>query len=118
MSITLSGRQIHAADRIGGIELMLPWPTDLRHPDDLDADEDRPATPREYAAAMALVAAACEDHDLVPCRVSAARCARHDGDPPSYWLAVVIIGRRWVHATDAPEARTIWYRAHRLPACP
>jgi hypothetical protein len=106
----LSRRQIKEADRVGGIELMLPWPASLPPPpaDDLGVDEERPARPTEHLAAMQIVAADCERHGLVPVRVSVARTARIEGTPPEYYLAVIIIGRRWVHARTSRQAKTMW----------
>lgn len=104
----LSRRQIKEADRVGGIELMLPWPAGLRPPTDLGDDEERPATPREHAAAIATVADDCERNGLVPVRVAAVRTQPRKGRPMRYYLAVIIIGRRWVHARGAPLPRTMW----------
>ena len=43
----LSGKQIKNADRVGGIELMIPWPEGLPEPRGLNEDEERPATQSE-----------------------------------------------------------------------
>jgi len=105
----LSHTQIKEADRVGGIELMIPWPAGLPCPDDLRTGETRGACPTEHLAAMQMLAAECEAHDLTPVRVSVAvdhaPRSRRDAEP---FLAVVIIGRRWVHARTSRQPKIMW----------
>lgn len=53
MSITLSRRQIGDADRVGGIELMILWPSSLGpepREDNVRLDHEREATREEAGA--------------------------------------------------------------------
>lgn len=121
--ITLSGKHRKAMDRLGGAELILPWPPGL--PDGtrgakLIEDEERDATPAEHAAAEQIVGAACRAEGLVPVRVSAAMLRRpetshsgagyvpHSGQVELH-LVVLIIGRRWVNASTRRQPPQFWY---------
>lgn len=110
--ITLSRRQAKEADRVGGIELMLPWPPGLPRPRGLAEDEEREAGPREKAAAEAMLRAACEAAGLVPVHVRVAVVRRPHGVPDpgtvAPHLAVTIIGRRWVHASTRRQPLVMW----------
>ncbi|MBF0391654.1 MAG: hypothetical protein HQL38_03130 [Alphaproteobacteria bacterium] len=112
--IVLSGKQIHAADRIGGGELLIPWPAHLPAPR-LSEDEERDAT----AAEEEWVRAQLGDlmvHDLVCVRVQAVVIRRpSDVDLPNKvlpHLSAIIIGRRWVHARTKEHPRMMWARPH------
>lgn len=99
--VILSRRQIKAADRVGGINLLLPWPAGLPAGRPVAPDHEREATP-------------AEQHGLVPVHVRAANVCR----PPDWpggrgyemRLAVTIIGRRWVHATGDHDPPDMWVR--------
>lgn len=112
MTIELSRRQIKTADRVGGVELMMPWPDHLPRPD-LPPEHERDPTPDEREWAQAQVIESCRAHDLVPVRVSVS-CLHWPLDqrrPMVYQpvIGVVIIGRRWVHAErNVPEPRVMW----------
>jgi hypothetical protein len=114
-TLTLSKRQAKEADRVGGIELMIPWPPALGpEPIDLLDDEERDATPREKAMAEAMIRASCAAHGLVPVRTQVARVRRPDhqgmqwrGEVRTH-LAVIIIGARWVHAKGQPESKAMF----------
>lgn len=112
--IQLSRRQIKTADRVGGIELLIPWPPDLPAPGDIDDDSERDATAAERAWIETHVQPECQRHDLVAVRAFAARLLtpRDFGGGQQYRLGVVIIGRRWVRATGAPDPLTMWYQPH------
>ncbi len=114
MALTLSRRQVKEADRVGGIELMLPWPASLGPaPTTLAHDEEREATAQERRTAEAMVGASCAAHDLVPVHVRVA-CVQA---PPDWgadwrvWLAVTIIGRRWVGARTTSQGRQMFMRS-------
>lgn len=116
--IELSKRQIKEADRVGGIELMLPYPVGgplpWPPPDAPAEDEERDALPEEREYAQSLVRPACREAGLVPVRVNLAyvrppRLAGGGERPYGYYLGVVIIGRRWVHARGAPRPKTMWH---------
>ena len=109
--IKLSRRQIGDADRVGGIELMIPWPASLGpepeeepvlalrpneyHPGPrcscrdclqplpapVRLDHEREASRAERASAEALVRPACEAAGLVPVHVRVTRL-RRPGDLP------------------------------------
>jgi hypothetical protein len=113
--VTLTRRQVKAADRVGGIELMLPWPAALPAPSGLSDDYERDASPAERAWAETHVQPEAQRHGLVLVRVAAARVRpprlwRPDGGNARYLpaLACIIIGRRWVHATGHPSPITMW----------
>src|SRR5581483_9506204 len=99
--IRLSNRQRKAMDRVGGANLVLDWPAGLPHGASVKPDHEREATPAEKAAAEALVKPACEAAGLVPVHVRVVNVRRHhsESEPYAQRLAVLIIGRRWVHAT-------------------
>jgi hypothetical protein len=112
MSITFSRRQVGDADRVGGIELMIPWPSSLGPEpgeDYVRLDHEREANATEKTAAEALVKPACEASGLVPVHVRVTRLRRpgdlHAGGEARVHLAVTIIGRRWVHARGARRGR-------------
>lgn len=110
--ITFSRRQVKAMDRVGGAVIMLPWPADLPPGKPLAPDHERDATAAEKAAAEAIVRPACEAAGLVPVRVRVVSAERPSdypaGDQYRQHLAVLIIGRRWVHATGRPPDLDLW----------
>ena len=113
--ITLSHRQIKAADRVGGIELMILWPAELGPEPVMEPDTQDDASDAERACAESLVRDACARSGLVPVRVRIACVRRPKGPPPrpredeyAAHLAVIIIGRRWVHAHGRPQSRITW----------
>lgn len=115
MPLTLSRRQIGDADRVGGIELMILWPSSLGPEpgeDNIRLDHEREAGLRERATADALVEHACEDAGLVPVHVRVTRLRRPKdlpaGGEARVHLAVTIIGRRWVHARGARRGRVAY----------
>lgn len=101
--IRLSKRHIKAMDRVGGANLILDWPADLPPGKPLERDWEREATAAEKIAAEAIVKPACEAAGLVPVHVRVVNVPRPMGYPRAgeyeQHLAVLIIGRRWVHAT-------------------
>jgi hypothetical protein len=106
-TIQLSRRQAKEADRVGGIELLLPWPSGLpvRR---LGDDERVEANVAEIAAAHRLVDAACDAAGLVPVHVRVWRTFEARGKRQQTWLAVTIIGRRWVHARTSRQPRVMY----------
>jgi hypothetical protein len=118
MTITLSKRQIKAADRMGGAELLLPWPPELGDPGRLADDSERPATDAERAWVMQHVQPACLAAGLVAGRTMVARVhgplpyRTTEGPQWQTRLAVLIIGQRWVGAGGQgfnPIRRPLWY---------
>lgn len=115
MSITLSRRQVGDADRVGGIELLILWPSSLGPEpgeDYIKLGYEREATAAEKRTAEDMVRAACTEHGLVPVHVRVTRL-RRPGDLPAggeerVHLAVTIIGRRWVHARGARRGRVAY----------
>jgi hypothetical protein len=116
MTISLSGRQIKSMDRVGGADLIMPWPANLPRGPKLALDEERDATAAEHAVAERMVGEACRAADLVPVRTMVAMLRR-----PTYadfpragaieqHLIVRIIGHRWVHAGGRPESGECWVR--------
>lgn len=103
-------------DRVGGAELILPWPPGL--PLGPAVSNVRDATAAEHAAAEQIVGPACAAAGLVPIRSYA---ARPDAPPPliagrqgrgterAQRLIVLIIGRRWVHAGGSPQPGVCWF---------
>lgn len=112
--ITLSHRQRKEADRVGGIELIVPYPAGTT-PHELDEDEECDASPDEAAAAHQAVGGDLGD-ELVPVRVRVVRL-RQQGDAPvdqrpvRHYLSVTIIGRRWVHARTKRAPKVMWSQA-------
>ena len=105
--ITLSVRQTKAMDRVGGAELILPWPPGL--PPGPSVTDTRDATPAEHRAAEEIIGAACRAADPVPIRSTVAKITPdqiHLRDrnwrpsPSGQYLIVLIIGRRWEHASS------------------
>lgn len=107
----LSARQRKSADRVGGIELILPYPEDLPPPA-LGINEECDATPAERQAAVSMLGD-ISGLDLIPVRVQVARL-RQAGSAPiaarpvRHWLSVIIIGRRWVHASTLQRPIVMW----------
>lgn len=113
VSVTLSRRQVKNADRVGGIELLLPWPPALGAPPaHLARDEEREATEAERTWATEHVAATCSANKLMPVHVRVACVRRPPGldGAGSDWvhLSVTIIGFRWVHAKGRPRPLTMF----------
>lgn len=101
--VSLSKRQIKNADRIGGIELHILWPTALGPEPSMAAETEREATRQEKAYAESLVGNACDSARLVPVHTRVARTRRSRDMPVApaeqrVHLAITIIGYRWVHA--------------------
>lgn len=121
--IKFSKRQIKSADRIPGIELLLPWPDELGPPPVMEQDTERDATPRETAWIDARVQPACAAHGLVAGHAlvvglygprTADDPLRSEGWVVQTRLLVVVIGRRWIGARGATVDRTrrqVWYGA-------
>ena len=116
--VAISGKQRKAMDRVGGAELILPWPIGLSAGAPALVDV-RDATPTEHAAAEAIVGPACRAAGLVPVRSTVALLRRPD-DPAhagAIWragetmqhLVVLIIGRRWVHASTRRSPGQCWH---------
>ena len=113
-AVNLSRRQAKEADRVGGIELLILWPADRLGPEppDVAIGREYEASPAVRAAAEAMVGTSCEAHGLVPVHVRVVRERRPAGLPHGLeervHLAVVIIGRRWVHATGHHHPRVMY----------
>jgi len=117
-TITLSRRQVGDADRVGGIELMILWPSSLGpEPGEeyVRLGFEREATREQKSAAEAIVRPAIAEAEerygatLVPVHVRVTRL-RRPGDMPAggearVHLAVTLIGSRWVHAKGARRGR-------------
>lgn len=120
--IRLSRRQIGDADRVGGIELMILWPSELGPEPSMDPDTEDEAEPEEKALAESMIREACEANDLVPVHVRVA-CVKRPKPPPPLdapdqyrvHLAVTIIGRRWVHASTRSRGRMTFARTDVAP---
>lgn len=116
--IALSGKARKTADRVGGVELILPWPPGLSDGTrcaPLGEDEERDATREEHAAAEQIVGPACAAAGLVPVRSAVAMLRRPpgrsmpDADTVALHLIVLLIGRRWVHASTHRRPPQTWY---------
>lgn len=105
--IGLSRRQIKEADRVGGIELMLPYPSALGGPPSIPEDTDREGTDAESAWVRECLRPVCQAHDLVPVHTRVA-CVHRPGEGYRVRLAVTIIGRRWVHARTHTVPRVMF----------
>lgn len=103
MKITLSGTQRKQADRVGGIELMIPW-TATHLPAPVGAPRD--ATNDEKLYAKAMLRDEQTEHALIPVRVRVVEASHTTYDGPH--LAVILIGRRWVHAEGRPVSKRTW----------
>jgi len=110
----LSNRHVKAMDRVGGANLILDWPTDLPLGVPVKPDHEREATAAEKAAALAIVRAECERCGLVPVHVRVVNIRRPDSrhmeraGQHEQHLAVLIIGRRWVHASARGIPPDVW----------
>jgi hypothetical protein len=115
--IRFSKRHIKAMDRVGGANLILDWPADLPRGAPVKPDHEREATPAEKTAAERMVRPACEAADLVPVHVRVVNVQRPPGYPRAHeydqHLAVLIIGRRWVHATGKHNPPDVWPTAEK-----
>jgi hypothetical protein len=102
--LAISPRMGKTADRVGGITLMIPWPSDLPRGDPVPRDGERPTTEAEHAAAEAMLSSACREHHIVLTRSAVVNAAPpvkglwRDRGTHRQVLAVRLIGRRWVHA--------------------
>lgn len=110
----LSARQRKEADRVGGIELVLPYPSGMTPPA-LDLDEECDARPAEITAAHRMIGSIADD-GLIPVRITVARLRQQGTDPEvarriRHYLTVLIIGRRWVHASTRRRPRVMWSAA-------
>lgn len=111
--IRLSKRQRGEADRVGGIELILPYPSHLTPPS-LDEDEECEARLAEDGHARALLGDVGAQ-GLVCVHVRVVRLRRQGVAPVSrrpvrYYLSATLIGRRWVRASVTHRPRTMWSR--------
>jgi len=122
--ISLSAKARKRMDRVGGAELILPWPEGLPRGRPVALDETRDATPEEHAAAEQIVGPACREHGLVPVTSSVTTMKRPPGPgfERSYevdqHLAVLIIGKRWVGAKRVPLPSFTWHPAGKIPRLP
>ncbi|BAI71455.1 hypothetical protein AZL_020580 [Azospirillum sp. B510] len=113
--ISLSRTQRHAADRAGGVDLILPWPDGLAVPD-LDLNEMRPASPPQTAAA---VAALDLPRDITLWRVRVIRLrqqgtAPEEERPVRCYLLAGLVGARWLDALrriPPRDVRRMWSAA-------
>jgi hypothetical protein len=119
--IALSGHNRKAMDRVGGAELILPWPPGL--PSGPPVTDVRDATPAEHHAAEEIVGPACRAADLVPIRSTVAILRPPIGIPGKpaagetmQHLVVLIIGRRWVHASTHRQPGICWYAGGAIEA--
>lgn len=117
--VQLSRRQVKTADRVGGADLILPWPDDLPPGEATSGNPpERPTTPEEHAAAERIVGDACRANDLVPARSWVAMMRRPltlpRGGETLQHLVIWICGRRWVHATGSPAAVECWHPIERI----
>lgn len=103
----LSRRQIKEADRVGGIELMLAYPAALGATPQLANDTGREGTEAETAWVREHLRADLSAHDLVPVHTRVA-CVHRPQEGYRVRLAVVIIGRRWVHARTHRSPRVMF----------
>jgi hypothetical protein len=105
-------------DRVGGADLILPWPDGLPAGSPLAYDEERDATAAEHTIAESIVGAACRRAGLVPVRSMVAMLRCPTGTPRSgiveQRLIVCIIGSRWVHATGHPRPGICWATIERI----
>lgn len=108
--IRLSGKQRKAADRVGGVELMIPWPPGLPEPIDLADDEERDATPAEFDGARAILDPQLADDGIAIRGVKAARCPWLGSDytEQTYALAVHVVGFRWFDADRRGDPPVAW----------
>lgn len=108
----LSNTHRKAIDRTGGAYLALPWPAWLPSPTDLDAQEERPATPREHCEAMALVAPVARLNGLVHMATQVAMLhSPGDWHDPVLrpWLLAQVVTPRWAGATRrGARGRVLW----------
>lgn len=115
MTITLSRRQIGEADRVGGIELLLPWPDELGAPPAMEDDSEADVTPRERAWVEQHVQPVCQAAGLVAVRAQITRAygPHRDGNRQQTCLGVIIVGQRWAGAKGqaAAKAKVMWYLA-------
>jgi hypothetical protein len=112
--IALSGKHKKAMDRVGGAELILPWPPGL--PPGPPVADTRDATPAEHHVAEEIVGPACRAADLAPIRSTVAMLKRpyvagrdRSATAEEQCLVVLIIGRRWVHASTQRQPGQCWY---------
>lgn len=111
-TLKFSNRHVKAMDRVGGANLILDWPIDLTPGKRPSPGHERETTVSEQAVAEQLVRAECERHGLVPVNVRVVNRRRPSqlprGDQYEQHLAVLIIGRRWVHASTTKIPPDIW----------
>ncbi len=112
--ITLTGVQRKHADRVGGCEIVLPWPEGLPSGKPLAEGTERDATRAEHASAEQIVLPAAKAAGLVPVRSVVAMLQRPNGLPREgaveQHLVVLLIGHRWVHARGARPPMQSWHR--------
>jgi hypothetical protein len=116
IGVALSKRQVGDADRVGGLELLILWPSWLApEPADLGLGEERDATPAEQAAAEMMLTDtratwAAHGTIIVPVHTRVAKVRRPAGLPAANevraHLAITLIGQRWVHASTRKAPRT------------
>lgn len=107
-TITLSNRQAKEADRIGGIELMIAWPAELGPAPEIEINESREATIPERRLAEQMVRDSCAARKLVPVHVRVTHIHGPNHEPPAVYLAVTIIGHRWVHASTQRRGKIMF----------
>lgn len=108
--IRLTGKQRKAADRVGGVELMIPWPPGLPEPLDLADDEERDATPAEFDAARGLLDPQLATDGIAIRGVKAVRTRWLGSDYTAQvnLLAVHCVGFRWFDAARRGEPPIAW----------
>lgn len=114
--ITLSNRQRKSADRVAGIELMVPWPARLGHPPVLAIGEECDTTPAEARIARLMLEPDLGRADLGVRRVVIAHDAWKGSGPPLVMLAIEIAALRFFDATNRPPPVVMW--ATQAPGAP
>jgi hypothetical protein len=116
--VSLSHRQVKAADRVGGCEIILPWPDGQPPIVVLNAGQQCDTTRREHAMAEQILGDAARAYGLVIVRSQVVMWPRprqlvRPGRIEAH-LLVLLIGRRWVHATGQPWPRRSWHTIPRI----
>lgn len=110
--IKISERIKKEADRVGGVALHIPWPSELGEAPDIKLGEEYDSRATEHAWARAqlprpMIAKSGIEVVHVATRIRGGCPQAMLSERQRVYLVIVLIGARWVHARGAPPPKNM-----------